>query len=206
MDSRKGRIVMPSRNIAILIFNDVELLDFCGPYEVFSITGKRDNLNPFNVYSVAEKKAQPILTSNKLSINPRYDFSDCPQSDIIVIPGGLGTRREMNNKVLLDWVVGMSQKAEFVLSVCTGALILAKAGLLKGLSATTHHNAINLLKEIAPDTTVYEDKRFVDNGRIILSGGISAGIDMSFYIVAKLLGETQASETAFHMEYDWTRS
>ncbi len=193
---------MPSRNVAILIFNDVELLDFCGPYEVFSVTGKRDNLNPFNVYTVAEKAA-PILTSNQLSVNPHYDFSNCPNTDIVVIPGGLGSRTEMNNRVLLDWVIGVSQRAELVLSVCTGALILAKAGLLKGLSATTHHNAISLLKEIAPDATVYEDKRFVDNGRIILSAGISAGIDMSFYAVAKLLGEKQARETAYHMEYDW---
>ena len=190
------------RNVAVLIYDNVELLDFCGPYEVFSVTGKRDNLNLFNVYIVAEQAA-PILTGNKVSINPHYDFESCPGPDILVIPGGLGSRKEMDNRALLDWITGVSQKAELVLSVCTGALILAKAGLLKGLSATTHHNAISLLKEIAPDTTVYDDKRFIDNGRIILSAGISAGIDMSFYVVAKLLGEKQALETAFHMEYDW---
>lgn len=191
-----------SKNVAILIYNDVELLDFCGPYEVFSVTGKRDNLNPFNVYTVAEKAA-PILTSNRLSIIPHYDFTSCPGTDIVIIPGGLGSRREMNNAILLDWVNAVSQKAELMLSVCTGALILAKTGLLKGLSATTHHNAIKLLKEIAPETAVYDDKRFVDNGRMVLSAGISAGIDMSFYIIEKLLGEKQARETASHMEYDW---
>lgn len=190
------------RNVAVLIFHDVELLDSCGPYEVFSVTGLRDNLNPFNVYTVAEKRG-PVLTSNNLSINPHYDFSDCPAPDILIIPGGMGSRREMNNPVLVNWVKGCAQKAELILSVCTGALILAKAGLLDGLSATTHHNAITLLKEIAPNTTVFDDKRFVDNGRIILSAGISAGIDMSFYVVGKLLGEKQALETAFHMEYDW---
>lgn len=190
------------KKVAILIYDEVELLDFCGPYEVFSITGKRDNIHPFKVYTVSEK-AEPNLTSNKLSINPHYVFSDCPDPDILVIPGGLGSRREMHNSVVLDWVVCAAQNAELVLSVCTGALILARAGLLKGLSATTHHNAINLLREIAPDTTVYDNKRFIDNGKIILSAGISAGIDMSFYVLAKLLGEKQAQETAYHMEYDW---
>ncbi len=190
------------RNVAVLIYNDVELLDFCGPYEVFSITGKRDNLNPFKVYTVAEKSG-PVVTSNNLNVNPHYEFSNCPAPDIIVIPGGIGSRKEMNNQVVLNWIAGMARNAELVLSVCTGALILAKAGLLKGLSATTHHNAIGLLREISPDTTVHADKRFVDNGRIILSAGISAGIDMSFHVVAKLLGEKQAQEAAYHMEYDW---
>jgi len=190
------------RKVAILIYNDVELIDFCGPYEVFSITGGRDNLNLFNVYTVSEK-AEPNFTSNKLSVNPHYVFSDCPDPDILVVPGGVGSRSEMNNRAVLDWVSRAAQNAELVLSVCTGALILAKAGLLKGLSATTHHNAIKLLRDISPDTTVYDNKRFVDNGRIILSAGISAGIDMSFYVVAKLHGIKQAQETAYHMEYDW---
>jgi transcriptional regulator GlxA family with amidase domain len=191
-----------TRNVAVLIFNDVELLDLCGPYEVFSITGKRDNLNPFNVYTVSERP-EPILTSNMLKVHPRFDFAGCPDPDILIVPGGLGSRREMNNQVVLDWIRETADKAELVLSVCTGALILARAGLLKGLSATTHHNAIGLLKEVAPDTAVYDNKRLVDNGRIILSAGISAGIDMSLHMVARLLGESQAKETAFHMEYDW---
>jgi len=190
------------RKVAVLIYNDVELLDFCGPYEVFSIAGKRDNLNPFIVDTVSEK-AEPILTSNKLSVNPHYTFANCPAPDILVIPGGLGSRREMNNHAVLDWVGRSAQNAELVLSVCTGALILAKTGLLRGLSATTHHDAVPLLREISPDTTVYDNKRFVDNGRIILSAGIAAGIDMSFYVVAKLHGKKQAQETAYHMEYDW---
>jgi transcriptional regulator GlxA family with amidase domain len=190
------------RNVAILIFNDVELMDFCGPYEVFSITGRRDGSNPFNVCSVVEKPG-PVTTSNNVSINPHYYFSNCPAPDIIIIPGGAGSRKEMNNPAVIDWVKGCAKKAELVLSVCTGALILAKAGLLESLEATTHHNAIKLLKEIAPNTTVHEDRRVADNGRIILSAGISAGIDMSFHVVSKLLGEKYAVEAAYHMEYDW---
>jgi transcriptional regulator GlxA family with amidase domain len=191
-----------SRNVAILIFDEVEVLDFCGPFEVFSVTGRRDNLNPFNVYTVAEK-GQPILARNHLSVNPGYTIKDCPQPDILVVPGGLGTRKEMHNSILIDWIRSSSQKAELILSVCTGALLLAKAGLLEGLAATTHHGAIELLEKVAPHTTIQANKRIVDNGRIIVSAGISAGIDMSLYVVAKLLGKEQALETAQYMEYDW---
>jgi transcriptional regulator GlxA family with amidase domain len=191
-----------SRNVAILIFDEVEVLDFCGPFEVFSVTGRRKNLTLFNVYTVAEKE-QPVLARNRLSVNPGYTIRGCPQPDILVVPGGLGTRKEMHNPVLIDWIKDCSQKAELVLSVCTGALLLAKAGLLEGLAATTHHGAIELLKEVAPHTTVHASQRIVDNGRIVVSAGISAGIDMSLHVVAKLLGKEQALDTAQYMEYDW---
>jgi transcriptional regulator GlxA family with amidase domain len=190
------------RNVAILIFDEVEVLDFCGPFEVFSVTGRQDNSNPFNVYTVAEK-GQSILARNRLSVNPSYTIQDCPQPDTLVVPGGLGTRKEMHNSILIDWIRSSSQKAELILSVCTGALLLAKAGLLEGLSATTHHGAIELLEKVAPHTTIHPDKRIIDNGRIIVSAGISAGIDMSLYVVAKLLGKERALETAQYMEYDW---
>jgi len=190
------------RNVAILIFDDVELLDFCGPLEVFSVTGRQDDITPFNVYTVAEK-LDPITTRNQLSVNPQYTIHDCPQPDILLVPGGQGTRREMNNPTLVNWIKDCSQKTQLILSVCTGALLLAKAGLLEGLTATTHHSAIELLKEIAPNINIQTDKRFVDNGRIILSAGISAGIDMSLYVVAKLLGKEQALKTARYMEYNW---
>ncbi len=109
----------------------------------------------------------------------------------------------MNNPVLINWIRDCSQKAELVLSVCTGALLLAKAGLLEGLSATTHHTAIELLKDLAPDATIQTDKRFVDNGKIILSAGVATGIDMSLYVVARLLGKDQALQTAQYTEYNW---
>ena len=190
------------RNVAVLIFDDVELLDFCGPLEVFSVTGRQDDLSPFNVYTVAER-LDPITTRNQLSVNPQYNIHDCPQPDILLIPGGQGTRRKMNNPTLINWIKDCSQKAELVLSVCTGALLLAKAGLLEGLTATTHHSAIDPLKEVAPNAKIQTNKRFVDNGKIILSAGISAGIDMSLYVVAKLLGKEQALKTAQYTEYNW---
>ena len=189
------------RKVAILIFDEVEVLDFCGPFEVFSVAGQQESLDLFNVYTIAATSG-PILARNKLSINPSFSLDNCPKPDILVVPGGYGTRKEMHNTELVNWIGECSKNAELVLSVCTGALFLAKAGLLEGLQATTHHSALEILKKAAPNTKVVEE-RFVDNGKIILSAGISAGIDMSFYVVQKLFGRARAVETAKYMEYDW---
>lgn len=190
------------KNVAILIFDEVEVLDFCGPFEVFSVAGRRTGLEPFHVYTVAQTD-RPVVARNHLSINPAHTLSNCLRPDILVIPGGYGTRREMHNAALISWIKQRAENVELLLSVCTGALLLAKAGLLEGLSATTHHGAIDLLREAAPNTAVLESERVVDNGKVILSAGISAGIDMSLYVVSRLLGEQQAEETAAYMEYDW---
>jgi len=191
-----------ARNVTILLFDEVEALDFCGPFEVFSVTGRQRNASPFNVFTCAEKPG-PVLARNQLSVNPRYTILDGPPPDILVVPGGFGTRREMNNAVLIEWIKTVAANAELVLSVCTGALLLAKAGLLDGLSATTHHGALQLLTETAPRATIQADKRYVDNGKIVLSAGISAGIDMSLHVVARLLGWEEAVATAHYMEYAW---
>lgn len=191
------------RNVAILIFDDVEVLDFCGPFEVFSVTGRKENQQPFNVYTVAENDG-PILARNGLSVNPAYTIDSCPEPEILIVPGGYGTRPLLDNAGLLEWIGRQAGQVELLLSVCTGALLLAKAGLLDGLEATTHHGSFDLLAEIAPGTTVCQDQRVVDNGRVVTSGGISAGIDMAFHVVSRLLGEQVALETAGYMEYDWT--
>lgn len=190
------------RNVAILIFDEVEVLDFAGPFEVFSVTGRSRDVKPFNVYTVAEHAGQ-VLARNNLGINPRCTIHDCPPADIVVIPGGWGTRREMNNTVVINWIRHVAAEAELLLSVCTGALLLAKAGLLDNLPATTHHNGFDLLAQTSPSTTVQRDRRFVDTGKIITSAGISAGIDMSLHVVSKLLGMETARETAHYMEYHW---
>ncbi|MFK8183840.1 MAG: DJ-1/PfpI family protein [Phormidesmis sp.] len=213
------------KNVAVLIFDDVEVLDFAGPFEVFSITGKREGTHPFNVYTVAEKS--PISARNGLSINPHYMLKDCPKPDILIVPGGggyhadgtpFGTRKEIDNQPLLDWIsqVGTGQGSTdqgstdqlekdttLLLSVCTGALLLAKIGVLEGKVATTHQGAIAQLTDMLSPEQVYPEARIADNGNIVLSGGISAGIDMSLYVVGKLLGRSQAKETATYMEYDW---
>ena len=202
---------MNQRNVAILIFDDVEVLDFCGPFEVFSVAGKRDGSDPFKVYTVAEHS--PISARNSLSINPAYSFDTCPPPGILVIPGGggrrsdgtlFGTRKEMHNESLLAWINQRYHDTEHVLSVCTGALILAKAGLVEQMAATTHHGALNELRQVAPTADIKADARVIDSGKLIFSGGISAGIDAAFYVVAKLLGKEAALETATYMEYDWS--
>jgi transcriptional regulator GlxA family with amidase domain len=191
------------RLVAILVFNDVEVLDFCGPFEVFSVTGRNSDPRPFRVVLVSEKVG-PIVARNGLSVNPDYTLENCPRADLILVPGGQGTRLLMHNERVVDWVRERAASAELVLSVCTGALILGKAGLLDGLSATTHHGALDLLRQTASRTIVLENTRFVDNGRVITSGGIAAGIDMSLHVVARILSPEAAAETARHMEYPWS--
>lgn len=193
---------MKQRHLALLVFDDVEVLDFAGPFEVFSVTQWQSETKPFKVSLVAEKPG-PILARNGLSINPHFGLHDHPHADIILVPGGFGTRREMLNPVILDWVRKQAQSAEMVLSVCTGSLVLGAAGLLEGLSATTHHLRFELLRQTAPGCMVQENQRVVDAGKVITSGGIAAGIDMSFHVVARLLGKDVAIETAEYMEYPW---
>ncbi len=201
------------RTVAIFIFDDVEVLDFTGPFEIFGVTGKQNGGEGlFDVFTVAEKPK--VAARNNLIVEATYTFDNCPTPDILLIPGGggfrpdgtpFGTRREMNNQKLLNWVREMNEKVELMLSVCTGSLILAKAGLLEGLSATTHFKAVQQMREVAPNTELFPEKRWVDNGRIILSAGVSAGIDMSLYVVSKLHGEAAAVDTAAYIQYDyWT--
>jgi len=198
------------RNVAILLFDEIEVLDFAGPFEIFSVAGGRQTgESPFNVYTVAQKS--PITAKKGLIVVPNYLFEDCLRPDVLIIPGGggylpdgtpLGSRREMNNPKLLEWLRFIEPKTEMILSICTGALILAKAGLLENLAATTHFKSIETLREVAPNTEIFPDKRWVDNGKIILSAGVSAGIDASLYTVGKLLGKEIADETACHIQYD----
>jgi transcriptional regulator GlxA family with amidase domain len=188
---------------AILVFDDLEGLDFCGPFEVFSVANRFTDSPAFKVLTVAEKTG-PILTRGGLSVNPHHQFADCPVPDILLVPGGQGTRKEMHNSALIEWIGQMSSKAELVLSVCTGALLLAKAGLLDGLEATTHHEAIDLLRQTAPKAIVPAGRRFVDNGKVICSAGIAAGIDMSLHVLTRLVGKEVAEKTARQMEYPWS--
>lgn len=190
------------RRVAVLIFDSVEVMDFAGPFEVFGVTGQREGKALFDVYTVA-RESKPVMARNNLSVNPDYSFRDCPRPDILVVPGGFGTRREKHNPAVLEFIRQQSDGAERVLSVCSGALLLARAGLLGGLRATTHQGAMAELAADAPDTEVLTTARVVDNGKIVLSAGISAGIDAALHLVAALHGIEQAAETAAYMEYDW---
>ncbi len=196
---------MTHRTVAIALFDDVEVLDFAGPFEVFSVCGRRHQLDLFHVVTVSER-GQAIHARNDLVVTPTHSFASLPPADIILIPGGFGTRREMKNPVMLEWVSSVGRRAELLLSVCTGALVLGAAGQLDGMRATTHFMAFDELRAAAPKAEVVEDARIVDNGRVVLSSGVSAGIDMSLHIVAKLHGDDLARETARYMEYDGTWS
>lgn len=195
-------MINKSRNVGILIFDDVEVMDFCGPFEVFSVANRVNDTSPFNVFTIAEKQ-DVIHTRNNLSINPKYTIENCPKLDILIIPGGQGSRKEMNNKTILKWINTNYPSLELLLTVCTGALIVGRSNLLDGMNVTTHHLSLDLLKEIAPNANILAQKRYIDNGKIILSGGISAGIDMSLYVVKKLLGEETKARTVEVMEYGW---
>jgi transcriptional regulator GlxA family with amidase domain len=188
------------RTVAILLFNEIEVLDFAGPFEVFAVTNELSGDQFFRVVTVAaDKKA--IRARNGLSVNPDHAFVDAPKPDILIVPGGFGTRALLKDPVVLDWIKAINATAEIVASVCTGSVVLGRAGLLDGLRATTHHECFDLLREHAPRTTVIETERFIDNGRILTAAGISAGIDMSLHLVARLHGAAVAEKSARYMEY-----
>ncbi|MCC5909482.1 MAG: DJ-1/PfpI family protein [Clostridiaceae bacterium] len=195
---------MTRRNVGIFIYDDMETLDFAGPFEVFSITGQKDEKSPghFNVFLVAEEE-RPIIAVNGLSVNPHYTMKNTPPIDVLILPGGVGARKVIMKGTILEWVKEVNDKAELVLSVCTGSFILGKIGLLEGLKATTHHLCIDFLKELAPNADICSEERFLDNGKILTAAGISAGIDMSLYVVERLCGKEVALRTARYMEYPY---
>jgi transcriptional regulator GlxA family with amidase domain len=191
------------RNVAIVLFEDVEVLDFAGPFEIFSVTGQRSPEGAaFHVYTVAETGGL-VPARNNLLVQPHHTLADCPPPDIVVMPGGRGTRRQQHNPALLDWLRAQAARVELMTSVCTGSLVLGAAGLLDGLHATTHYSAYDELSAIAPSTLVDRGVRFVDNGFIITSAGVQAGMDMALHIVARLHGRDTAHETAAYIEYLW---
>jgi len=201
---------MKRKQVGILIFESVEVLDFCGPFEVFSVSRlnedkRRDELSPFKTFLIAETHA-PVVTTGGMKVLPDYDLDDCPTLDVLVIPGGWGTRKEMVNDRLLRWIAARSAQVETLTSVCTGALLLGKAGLLEGKRATTHWRSLDWMQELFPNTTVERQLHFVEDGNLFTSAGISAGIDMALKVVSRHLGEGIARATARHMEYPFPDS
>ena len=201
---------MERKRIGIIIFDEVEVLDFCGPFEVFSVTRldearRRDEPSPFEVLLVTEFD-RTVTATGGMKVVPDFTFENCPPLDILVAPGGWGTRREMKNHAMLSFVVSRAAQVETLASVCTGSLILGNAGLLDGLRATTHWRSLDLMRELFPKVTVDSELHVVDQGRIITAAGISAGIDMALHLVARYCGETVARSTAKHMEYPYPES
>lgn len=193
---------MKRRHVAILLFDDVEVLDFAGPFEVFAVTDELAEHRLFHVHTVAAA-AGTVRARHGLKVVPDHTLESVPEPDLLILPGGLGSRALLQQPALLDWIRRKAPRTEVVASVCTGARLLAKAGLLDGLEATTHHENFAELRALAPAARVREDVRFTDNGRILTAAGISAGIDLSLHLVARLHGAAVAQRTADYMEYPW---
>jgi len=201
---------MKQKRVGIVIFDDVEVLDFCGPFEVFSAVRlnedrRREDASPFDVLLVAEKSG-PVSASGGMKVIPDHAFHTCPKLDVLVVPGGWGTRRELKNPAMLDWLRQRAAEVETLTSVCTGSMLLGFAGLLDGRHATTHWKALDWMRDSFPSVTVEYDQHVVEDGRVLTSAGISAGIDMALKAVARHCGETAARATAMHMEYPYPDS
>lgn len=194
-------------SVGIVIFKGVELLDFSGPGEVFAAAGCR-------VFTIAES-TEPIISQGFLNIVPNHSLEDCPPLDLLVIPGG-SVGSLLRSPDMMEWMGARSRELGAadkdagsplaqtrLLSVCNGALVLAKLGLLDGLEATTHHGSLDSLRTMAPKATVHDDRRFIDNGRIMTAAGVSAGIDAALHFVARRDGMEAASSVARYMEYAW---
>jgi len=196
---------MIRKRVGILVFNDIEVLDFCGPFEVFSVVRlnedkRREETSPFEVFLIAETLSY-VTTSGGMKVIPQYSFENCPPMDILVVPGGWGTRKELNNPVLLNWLRSRAAQVETLTAVCTGSMLLGFAGLIDGLHATTHWRSLDWMRDSFPKVIVEYEQHVVEDGRVFTSAGISAGIDMALKVVGRYYGEEIARATAAHMEY-----
>ena len=189
------------RNVAIVLYEGVELLDFAGPGEVFTQSGTEAGGPAFNVYTVATS-TEPLVSQGFLTVKPQYSFDNAPKPDIVVFPGGR-VDGLLKDKRGMAWAKAAATNAEIVMSVCNGAHVLAEAGLLDNKKFTSHWGAIPRLRQKVPTAVVLENVRFVDNGQVITTAGVSAGIDGALHVVERLVGTASAKDAAHVMEYNW---
>jgi len=197
-------------NVGIFVFNEVEVLDFAGPYEVFTTAsrvhkrGQPGAPDPFTVFTVGRMR-DPVRARAGLSVFPDFGFDKHPDIDLLLIPGGIVTA-ELEKPEVIGWITQTARRARLSASICTGAFLLARTGLLDRKSATTHWEDISNLRAMFPTVTVLEQLRWVDEGTVVSSAGISAGIDMSLHLVERLVSRQLAERTARQMEFDWTEN
>jgi transcriptional regulator GlxA family with amidase domain len=189
------------RTVGVLLFEGFELLDVFGPLEAWGMLGARGQCR---VLTVAETEG-PVASAQGPSAVAQHRLADCPTLDVIVVPGGIGTRREVHNAVLLAWLRQRGSEAEVVTSVCTGAALLARAGLLEGHRATTNKLAFAWVVEQDPGVDWVKQARWVEDGSVVTSSGVSAGIDMTLAVIARISGVEVAEQIAVRMEYEWHR-
>lgn len=194
-----------TRRVAVVVYDGVELLDFAGPGEVFAVAGgfgAVGETRAFDVYTVGASR-QPITSQGFVQVVPQYAFADAPPPDVLVLPGG-SSGRVSGDAEFLAWVKGAAERAEITLTVCTGAFILGQAGLLDGRDVTTWYGALDRLQQRFPAVRAQHGRRFVDSGTVVTTAGVSAGIDGSLHVVARLFGRRVADATARYMEYHWS--
>ena len=191
------------RTVGIVLYDEVEVMDFAGPFEVFSTASRMsEGARPFEVSTVAREPR--VRARGGLVVMPTATLEERSSFDVLLIPGGV-VDAELERSDVLDWIERASRTAEITASICTGAFFLTRLGLLDGLRVTTHWEDADALEKAWPQLRVDRDARFIDNGRIVTSAGISAGIDMALHLVARLEGEALAIKTARQMDYAWRR-
>ncbi len=191
-------------NVGILLFDDVQVTDFTGPFDVFSVAGRGPGATgepPFSVFTISREPN--VRCAGGLRVTTDYTLGEHPLIELLVVPGGNGTRREENNPELLEWIKRAAEASEIAATVCTGARLLAKTGLWDGLRVTTHWNSIAYVRETYPAIDVVEGVRYVDAGKYVSSAGITAGIDLALHLVERLHGFEVAQRTARILEYDY---
>jgi len=194
---------MTPRTVAILAFDDMEVLDFAGPYEVFNVAGELGDGRPFDVFSVGLKPG-PAVGRGGFTVLPTYLLDDAPPSDLLVVPGGAGARALLDDDRVLSWVRDRAGEVEMLISVCTGALVLGAACLLEDRPATTHHDSFDELAALSPTTTVVRGQRFVRSAeRVLTSAGVSAGVDCSLHVVRLLTDQRTHDVAVTEMEWGW---
>ena len=185
--------------IGLLIFDGAEELDFVGPWEVFTMAGNvRDDIR---VLTIAER-AGPVACAKGMRVLPDHTLADAPALDVVMVPGGIGTRREVDNPVLIDWLRRIAPGLRWVTSVCTGALLLCEAGLARGRRVTTHWAFIEDLRKRYPDVEVLSGVRYVRDENVCTAAGVSAGIDLALWLTGQIWGVDTARKTQRAMEYD----
>ena len=191
--------------LGILLFDDAEELDFAGPWEVFTVANEvaahEKTGKPFDVFMIAEKNA-PVRCRKGMIVTPHATTADCGKLDILLIPGGQGTRREVNNTALLDWIAKTAAGCQWITSVCTGALLLTAAGPAKGKRVTTHWGFIEQLRARNEAAEVLSHVRYVRDGNVVTAAGVSAGIDMALWLTGQILSPAFARKVQRTMEYN----
>jgi transcriptional regulator GlxA family with amidase domain len=187
-------------NIGVALFDGAEELDWAGPWEVLAAWAQQFPDDGVRVFTLAREN-RTITCAKGLRVLPDETWETAPPMDVLVYPGGMGTRKELADEAVLDWMRGAAAEG-VVASVCTGSLVLAAAGLLDGRPATTHWGSLELLPTLGRDIEVRPDDRFVDTGEVITAAGVSAGIDMALHLVARLHSEERAREVRHYIQYD----